>query len=252
MGAGDAFASGAPQYWKRGNSDWMREPQKGDTVYELPLQGSPAQTPQQTADDDAESDERPRKRAKKSSAKRTSASKAKDAKTIKIGFSKLPMTKKQMDQIMKYLESSQLPTTSIIGYLLTLCGGILHMSYPPTLDQLVLYCHVIHLHRILETKGGIVEATLNTVIFSLTACPVFGQLSPGVAKALILRIMVDLGAPESFAPMLAPLFRFDQCAELLQYLGLAATSSLKNADFFVRLSAASLTVLNEPLKATMR
>lgn len=46
------------------------------------------------------------------------------------------------DQWMPLLNDSTFPTTSKFGFIIAALGGILHLSYPPTIEEIRLYCHV--------------------------------------------------------------------------------------------------------------
>ena len=51
------------------------------------------------------------------------------------------------DAIIK-LKDVSLPTQSKMGFVVSLFGGALHLSYPPTAEQLQLYAHVIRLYEL--------------------------------------------------------------------------------------------------------
>lgn len=213
----ETLGSFVPRFWHHGVSDTVRAPQEGDTVRQLVLRG--VKSPEIVATTAEEAPQgtvtRPRKTRAVAAPSQVAASE-----TISIGFSKALYTKLGIEKIMNALDDSLLPTSSIIGYLITLHGGILHMSYPPTLDELVLYCHVYHLHQTLGTCGGLVEQTLFQVLFSLSWFPGFGVVAIGTLNELMRRLFLDTSANENLIQAVGSLYQTkEQYVQLLRHLG---------------------------------
>ena len=62
-----------------------------------------------------------------------------------------------------------MPTSSILGCLVTLLDGTLHISYPPTIEEVKLYCHVdTLLLRVVDPDGGKVAKILKLVLEGLS------------------------------------------------------------------------------------
>ena len=83
------------------------------------------------------------------------------------------------------LQDENLPLSIIIPYIITLFGGVLHISYPPTLDELVLYMQMIHLHEKFNIPCGDLSRTLYHVVSMLDTFPSFGKLAPDTVIALL-------------------------------------------------------------------
>lgn len=82
-----------------------------------------------------------------------------------------------LERIMEKLKDVMLPTKSKFGYIVSLFGGIPHLSYPPTADELVLYSHVVHLHELCRSDKAAALATLSHTLNSLRA-PQLSTLEP--------------------------------------------------------------------------
>lgn len=156
------------------------KPPIGYTSFDLDLHES---EPRVTAvNDKEESSEPPKKLTKTASAAK---SKASSAALISFNMPSSLTKAFSIHGVLDALKEIVLPTTSIIGYITTLFGGVLHMSYPPTYDELELYLHVVYLHRRIRTPGAEVEKTLSHVLSSLQRYPSFGFISDFEVLTLI-------------------------------------------------------------------
>lgn len=69
--------------------------------------------------------------------------------------------------IAQDLKDSARRSEVVVGFVISLLGGVLHLSYPPTLDELKLYCEVILLHEHYGIRMGDFLYTLANVLEGL-------------------------------------------------------------------------------------
>ena len=89
------------------------------------------------------------------------------------------------------LQDENLPLSIVIPYIITLFGGVLHISYPPTLDELVLYMQMIHLHENFGIPCGNLSRTLFRIFERLNDFSFFGNLPSETVISLLERCWKD-------------------------------------------------------------
>lgn len=111
---------------------------------------------------EAQDNLRPSKRSKHAEASPSSSS---DALTIRVPT--LAAEEAGLLGIMDRLKEVLLPTKSKIAFIVSLLGGVPHLSYPPLGDELKLYSHIIHLYSLYGLNGSDALCTLERTLNAL-------------------------------------------------------------------------------------
>ena len=175
-------------------------PQLSYTYYDLEVRGSNINTT--SINQDEASLEPPKKRPKKAAAR---SPKPTAPPSISIGVPSSLVLSYNLQTKLKSLNDTLLPTSSLIGYIVTLLGGVLHISYPPTIEELTLYCHVVYLHRRLDTLGREVEDTLTGVLSGLSRYDDFGALPSQTVLDLARVVWLDCSRDEQLLELVTGL-----------------------------------------------
>ena len=138
--------------------------------------------------------------------------------------------------ILHELNGQNLPIAIIFGYIITLTGGILFISYPPTLEELVLYAEVRRLHEQFKTPCGELDNTLIHIFRSLYELPEFGALDTDI----IMKLLRALSADELHLWTLRLVAPLINSPELL-HSAFDALLPLASTKFLVYLSYASIS-----------
>lgn len=72
-----------------------------------------------------------------------------------------------LSYIKQQLKDSARRSEVLFGFVITLLGGVLHLSYPPILDEAKLYCEVISLYKAYEHPMGEIIPTFAHVLDAL-------------------------------------------------------------------------------------
>ena len=73
----------------------------------------------------------------------------------------------RLASVAKHLKDSARHPRVLLGFIISVLGGILHMSYPPSVDECKLYCEVIVLYEHYGLPIGEIASTFAHVINSL-------------------------------------------------------------------------------------
>ena len=98
--------------------------------------------------------------------KTASSSSLRSRKTIRVGMPTLYYTVAGLADLLPRLEDSTHRPIAIIGFIISVLGGTLHLTYPPTLTDAQLYCEVIALSEQLSYKLAGLEATFSSTLNS--------------------------------------------------------------------------------------
>ena len=98
--------------------------------------------------------------------KTASSSSLRSRKTIRVGMPTLYYTVAGLADLLPRLEDSTHRPIAIIGFIISVLGGTLHLTYPPTLTDAQLYCEVIALSEQLSYKLAGLEATFSSTMHS--------------------------------------------------------------------------------------
>lgn len=137
-----------------------------------------------------------------------------------------------LSHAIRKLEGSTHRTEALTGFVVTSLGGIPHMSYPPTLDQLFLYCEIISIYDQRMLPFGEFVATFANVLESLHKDPTFRLTD---VRDLLYRmfdyVWVNCSQSRTCLEILAPFLKTsDDHKRLLKLIG---TSVSRKTDAFV-------------------
>ena len=156
-----------PRFWHQRDSELIvvdtdkLDPSKHYLCLEIPV--SHPSTHQQDNQDDANGDEKivepPSKRAKTSSYTPQS--------TMKVYIPHFLGELYGIASAAESLKNSARPSAVLFGFIISALGGVLHLSYPPTIDEAKLYCEVISLFEHHDIAMGEIIPTFAHVLNSL-------------------------------------------------------------------------------------
>ena len=145
--------------------------------------------------------------------------------TIKVGIPTTIADIIDLNDIIASLNDSTMPISSKLGFIVAVLGGVPHISYPPTIEELQLYCHVITLLQRNGFSHRELIAILDVILKGLSG-PVLGDYEPDVvSKTKLLDSMfecvwIDCGCNQELLDVLAPLLATtEDHARLLGRLG---------------------------------
>ena len=209
------------------------------SFFEFELRGLGPQgidiSPRKTFTGDDSTDPTPSKRSKPAGGTGPSFS----AETIKIGIPTSLISQFNLQDTIQSLKNLHLPTSSILGYIITLLGGVLHMSYPPTLEEINLYSHVIYLHHRYKTAGGEVWFALRMVVDSMILALDSLDFDSQIIVKAIHSIWLDCERNEPLLKVLAPLLK--NAENLTSLTGLLGSHISDSPKLFVDIASAVLS-----------
>ena len=147
----------------------------------------------------------PSKRSKRSESSGSSA--LLPAKKLKIG---VPTSFANIfglsSDVWSRLEDSTRPIRAITGFIVSLLGGAIQLSYPPTLEEAAIYCHIICIYEYLGLDAGDLVATLSTTLKALYhPQPVPIPAYTAFAEDLFELVWIECSCNATCLAMLAPM-----------------------------------------------
>lgn len=178
-------------------------------------------------------------------------------KTFSLGISSMLNDLLGISDLLDRLKGSIRRPRAIVGFILASLGGVLHLSYPPTLEELQLYCEVIaistQLERPLNELVVILTATFNA-FRTIQPVPIDSPIP--TLDALFAFVWTECDQNQVCLNLLAPLLSTKKDhVRLLKLIGSLASLNYERIVDYMHLRCISLpdVALNfgEPLSGSM-
>ena len=138
--------------------------------------------------------------------------------------------------VLEDLKHQNLPVSIIFAYIVNFVHGTLCISYPPTLDELMLYARVRALHKVLGTNADRSTYVIEQLFDALITLPHFGTLSSDTVIEF-LRYSWSLDPDEWILEVVAPFLNTPLLLERAFSAIMTPTTSMKS---FATLAFATL------------
>lgn len=232
----ERFPDSIPRFWHNRYSELLvidedqLDPSSHYYCFEIPVQH---QATPPTLDQDPGNDDE--KVSNETRSKRSKTSLSEPCNSMKIYVPHFIVELYDLMPTFESLKHSARQTKVLVGFVVSLLGGVLHLSYPPTLDEAKLYCEIIVLHEHYGLRMDDSFKTFTSVLKDLQL-PLQPVPIPSCSQMLIELIeFVWVMCSQNLTclrPLLPHLSNNSAAADLLKRLG--PLTSL-NADLFIQL-----------------
>lgn len=137
-----------------------------------------------------------------------------------------------ISSVTRKLKDSAHRSEAIAGFVVTALGGVLHVSYPPTLEQLQLYCEVISIYDQHSLRVGVFVGTFAYVLNSLHRVPTITAAAFNeLLDSLFEFVWVRCSQSSTCLALLAPFFT--TCKDQKRITKRIKDSVALNSDAFI-------------------